>query len=184
MEVHIKIENMSMKKSFKTTEDTENTENTEKPNGITKKIFHSSRTRLNKKEIPQVRIEKDSFTGKIIGCAIEVHRTLGPGLLESTYQQCLARELAINKIKFYLENPIPVEYKGIHLDCGYRIDILLESADESPRQVILELKSVEEIKEIHRAHLLTYMKISGISTGLLINFNVRQLKDGIERFKF
>ncbi len=147
---------MNKKKSFKTTENTESTE----------------------------KLEKDSFTGKIIGCAIEVHRNLGPGLLESTYQQCLARELAINNIKFSLEHPLPVEYKGVHLDCGYRIDILLESEDVPVRQLILELKSVEEIKEIHRAQLLTYMKLSDISTGLLINFNVKQLKDGIERFKF
>ena len=147
---------MSTKKSFKTTENTESTE----------------------------KLEKDSFTGKIIGCAIEVHRTLGPGLLESTYQQCLARELAINNIKFSLEKPLPVKYKGVHLDCEYRIDILVESEDVPCRFLIVELKSIEEIKEIHRAQLLTYMKLSGISTGLLINFNVKQLKDGIERFKF
>ena len=129
------------------------------------------------------KFEKDSFTGKIIGCAIEVHRTLGPGLLESTYQQCLARELAINKIKFSLEHPLQVEYKGVHLDCGYRIDILVESEDVPCRLLILELKSVEEIQGIHRAQLLTYMKLSNINTGLLINFNVKKLKDGIERFK-
>ncbi len=129
------------------------------------------------------KFEKDSFTGKIIGCAIEVHRTLGPGLLESTYQQCLARELAINNIKFSLEKPLPVKYKGVHLECGYRIDILVESEDMPFRLLIIELKSVEEIKEIHRAQLLTYMKLSGINTGLLINFNVKQLKNGIERFK-
>ncbi|MDP8226046.1 MAG: GxxExxY protein [Candidatus Celaenobacter polaris] len=129
------------------------------------------------------KVENDPFTRKVIGCAIEVHRTLGPGLLESTYQQCLAREFAINKIKFYLEHPIPVEYKGVHLDCGYRIDILVESADESLRQIILELKSVEEIREIHKAQILTYMKLSNITTGLLINFNVKRLTDGIKRFK-
>jgi len=130
------------------------------------------------------KLEKDSFTGKIIGCAIEVHRNLGPGLLESTYQQCLARELAMKNIKFSLEHPLPVEYKGVHLDCGYRIDFLIESENVPCRLLIVELKSVEEIKEIHRAQLLTYMKLSDISTGLLINFNVKQLKDGIERFKF
>ena len=129
------------------------------------------------------KVVKDSFTGKIIGCAIEVHRALGPGLLESTYQQCLDRELAINNIKFSLEKPLPVEYKGVHLDCGYRIDILIESEDVPCRLLIVELKSVEEIKEIHRAQLLTYMKLSKIKTGLLINFNVKRLKDGIERFK-
>ncbi len=146
---------MRIKKAIITTEYTEHTEN----------------------------VENDLFTRKIIGCAIEVHRILGPGLLESTYQLCLARELALNKIKFYLEHPIPVEYKGVHLNCGYRIDILVENADESPRQIILELKSVEDIQEIHKAQILTYMKLSNITTGLLINFNVKRLTDGIKRFK-
>ena len=120
---------------------------------------------------------KDPFTGKVIGCAIEVHRALGPGLLESTYQQCLARELYLNEIAFKLEHPLPVEYKGIKLDCGYRVDILAEN------RLIIELKAVEEIKGIHKAQLLTYMKLSKIDTGLLINFNVKILKDGIQRFK-
>jgi len=122
-------------------------------------------------------MEKDPFTGKVIACAIEVHRVLGPGLLEGTYQQCLAYELHLNAIPFKLEHPMPVEYKGIHLDCGYRIDLLVEG------RLILELKSVEEISGIHKAQLLTYMKLSGITTGLLINFNVRRLVDGIKRFK-
>jgi GxxExxY protein len=102
---------------------------------------------------------------------------LGPGLLESTYQQCLARELHLNGIAFTLEHPLPVEYKGIKLDCGYRIDILAEN------RLIIELKAVEEIRGIHKAQLLTYMKLSGFDTGLLINFNVERLKDGIQRFK-
>ena len=122
-------------------------------------------------------MQKDSFTGKVIGCAIEVHRRLGPGLLESTYQQCLARELHLNGIGFKLEHPLPVEYKGVQLDCGYRIDILAEN------RLIIELKAIEKITGIHRAQLLTYMKLSGINTGLLINFNVERLKDGIHRFK-
>ena len=122
-------------------------------------------------------MKKDPFTGKIIGCAIEVHRVLGPGLLESTYQQCLARELHLNGIAFKLEHPLPVEYKGVKLDCGYRIDILAEN------RLIIELKAVEEIKGIHKAQLLTYMKLSDLNTGLLINFNVKRLKDGIQRFK-
>ncbi len=122
-------------------------------------------------------MEKDPLTGKVIGCAIEVHRALGPGLLESAYQQCLAHELALNRISFRAEYPVPVEYKGIRLDCGYRIDLLVED------RVILELKSVDEITGIHRAQLLTYMKMTGIQTGLLINFNVCKLVDGIERFK-
>jgi GxxExxY protein len=121
--------------------------------------------------------EKDPFTGRVIACAIEVHRVLGPGLLEGTYQQCLAHELHLNGIAFKLEHPMPVPYKGIHLDCGYRIDLLVEG------RLILELKSVEEISGIHKAQLLTYMKLSEIATGLLINFNVRRLVDGIKRFK-
>ena len=122
-------------------------------------------------------MKKDPFTGKVIGCAIEVHRVLGPGLLESTYQQCLARELHLNGIAFKLEHPLPVEYKEVRLDCGYRIDILVEN------RLIIELKAVEEIKGIHKAQLLTYMKLSDLNTGLLINFNVKRLKDGIQRFK-
>jgi len=122
-------------------------------------------------------MEQDPLTGQVIGCAIEVHRALGPGLLESTYQQCLARELVLHEVQFKLEYPLSVEYKGIHIDCGYRIDILVEG------QLILELKAVKEIQAIHQAQLLTYLKLSGISTGLLINFNTRVLKDGIKRFK-
>ena len=90
-------------------------------------------------------MEQDPLTGEVIGCAIEVHRVLGPGLLESTYQQCLARELTLHEVRFKLEHPLPVEYKGIHLDCGYRIDILVED------RLIVELKAVEEIRGIHCA---------------------------------
>lgn len=125
----------------------------------------------------QRKISNDPFTGAVIGCAIEVHRVLGPGLLESTYQQCLAREFHLKNIIFKIEHPLPVEYKGIKLDCGYRVDILVEN------RLIIELKAVAEINNIHKAQLLTYMKLSGIDTGLLINFNVKRLKDGIKRFK-
>jgi len=121
--------------------------------------------------------ERDPFTEKVIGCAIEVHRALGPGLLESTYQQCLAREMSLNEIPFQLERSLPVEYKGVRLDCGYRLDMLVDD------RLILELKSVEEVKDIHKAQLLTYMKLAQIRTGLLINFNVRKLVNGIQRFK-
>ena len=121
-------------------------------------------------------MEQDLSTGKVIGCMIEVHRTLGPGLLESTYHQCLARELNLNGIHFIMEYPLPVEYKGIQLDCGYRIDLLIDN------EMIVELKAVDSIKEIHKAQLLTYMKLSGIGKGLLVNFNVKRLKDGIQRF--
>ncbi len=108
---------------------------------------------------------------------IEVHRALGPGLLESTYQQCLARKLKLNGIPFKLECPLPVEYKGLKLDCGYRTDLMIDD------RLVVELKAVNTIKEIHKAQLLTYMKLSKISTGLWVNFNVKRLKDGIKRFK-
>ena len=123
------------------------------------------------------RTERDPLTEKIIGCAIEVHRTLGPGLLESAYEQCLARELSLQDVVFRLQVPVPVEYKGVHLDCGYRIDVLVNE------QVILELKSLERTLAIHEAQLLTYMKLANVAKGLLINFNVRRLVDGIRRFR-
>ena len=116
------------------------------------------------------------MSGRVIGCAIEVHRELGPGLLESTYAQCLAHELRLNGIEFRLEHPLPVEYKGVRLECGYRIDLLIED------RLIVELKSVDKIKGIHEAQLLTYMKLAGVKVGLLINFNVTRLKEGIKRF--
>ena len=121
-------------------------------------------------------MEFDDLSNRVIGCAIEVHRELGPGLLESAYEQCLAHELKRSGIRFQLQHPQPVRYKEIQLDCGYRIDILVDD------QLILELKSVEEIKGIHEAQLLTYMKLAGVKIGLLINFNKTKLKDGIKRF--
>ena len=121
-------------------------------------------------------MKDNELTAKVIGCAIEVHKILGPGLLESTYEQCLARELSLSGINLKIQTPVPVEYKGTRLDCGYRIDMLIEES------LILELKSVEKIAEIHKAQLLTYMKLAKIKVGLLINFNVKLLKNGIERF--
>ena len=122
-------------------------------------------------------MERDPLTEKVIGCAIEVHRMLGPGLLESAYQQALAHELQLRGIQFEMEVPLPVDYKNVHLDCGYRMDIVVEG------RVIIELKSVEKLKGIHTAQLLTYMKLSGIQTGLLINFNSERLVDGLKRLK-
>jgi GxxExxY protein len=116
------------------------------------------------------------LSNRVIGAAIEVHRALGPGLLERTYQQCLAHELMLNEINCKVEHPLPVEYKGILLDCGYRVDIFVED------QIILELKAVDEIAGIHEAQILTYMKLSGIDEGFLINFNVKRLKDGLRSF--
>ena len=121
-------------------------------------------------------MEFDDLSNQVIGKAIEVHRVLGPGLLESTYEQCLAHELSRAGIGFKLQHPLPVHYKGIRLDCGYRVDVMVEE------KLILELKSVDTVLGIHQAQLLTYMKLAGIMTGLLINFNVPQLKEGIKRF--
>jgi len=116
------------------------------------------------------------LSNKVIGCAIEVHRVLGPGLLELTYEQCLAHELTQNRIEFRRQHPLPVEYKGVRIDCGYRVDLLVED------EIILELKSVEQLKGIHEAQLLTYMKLAGIGQGFLINFNVKLLKHGLKSF--
>ena len=121
-------------------------------------------------------MEFDQLSNQVIGCAIEVHRELGPGLLESTYEQCLAYELKNKNLNFKLQHSLPVEYKDIRLDCGYRVDLLVEN------KLIVELKSVEAINKVHKAQLLTYMKLTGIGTGLLINFNVSMLKNGIKRF--
>ncbi len=122
------------------------------------------------------RTENDPLTEKVIGLAIEVHKELGPGLLESTYKQCLAYELSKAAVTFNLEKDLPVRFKEVKIDCGYRIDLLEEN------KLILELKSVDRLKPIHEAQILTYMKLSGIKTGLLINFNERLLKNGINRF--
>lgn len=122
-------------------------------------------------------MEKDPLTGKVIGCAIEVHRMLGPGLLESVYLYALAHELKLQGVAFKMEHPLQVDYKDVSLECGYRIDLLVED------RLIVELKSVEELKGIHTAQTLTYMKLSGIGTGLLVNFNVQRLVDGIKRLK-
>ena len=116
------------------------------------------------------------LSNKVIGCAIEVHRALGPGLLESAYQQCLCHELHLNEIGFQVEKPLPVHYKGCRLDCGYRIDILVED------EIILELKSVEQLNRVHEAQILSYMKLMGMKQGFLINFNVKMLKNGLKNF--
>ena len=120
-------------------------------------------------------IEKE-LTGEIIGAAIEVHKNLGPGLLESVYEKCLSKELAIRNIKHESQKMLPVEYKGIKIDSSYRIDIVVDN------KALIELKAVDEVKEIHKAQLLTYLKLTRVKVGLLINFNVPSLKDGIHRF--
>ncbi len=121
-------------------------------------------------------MEFDELSKRVIGCAIEVHRHLGPRLLESAYEQCLAHELSRNQIAFRLQLALPVQYKDVRLDCGYRIDIFVKN------QLIVELKSVEEISGIHQAQLLTYMKLAEVTIGLLMNFNITKLRDGIRRF--
>ena len=122
-------------------------------------------------------MERDPLTRTVIGCAIEVHRTLGPGLLESTYEKCLAWEFNAANIPFTRQAAIPIRYKKVLLDCGYKIDILVENS------LILELKVLDGIKRIHEAQILKYMKLANINTGLLINFNETRLIDGIRRFK-
>ena len=121
--------------------------------------------------------EKDKLTGLIIGAAIEVHRTLGPGLLESAYEACLAYELRVRERKVEHQKPLLVRYKGVLLDCGYRLDLVVDD------QVIVEIKSVSALAPIQDAHLLSYLRLSNCQTGLLINFNVKLLKDGIRRMK-
>src|SRR5271169_1516160 len=119
--------------------------------------------------------EKDSRTGPIIGAAIEVHRHLGPGLLESAYEECLCHELHLLGLAFERQVALPVLYKGLQIDCGYKIDLIVE------KEVILELKSVEKILPVHEAQLLTYVKLVSKRVGLLINFNVPLLTQGILR---
>jgi GxxExxY protein len=117
----------------------------------------------------------DGLTEKIIGAAIEVHKLLGPGLLESAYEICLAHELSLADICSERQVPVPLTYKSVPLDCGYRLDFLVE------KTVVVELKTVEGLQPIHQAQLLTYLKLGGWPIGLLINFNVPVLKTGIKR---
>jgi GxxExxY protein len=117
----------------------------------------------------------NELTERVIGACIEIHRALGPGLLESAYEECLCYELSQTGIKFERQKPLPVHYKDVNLDCGYRLDLVVEE------KIIIELKAVESLLPIHEAQLLTYLKLSGITLGLLINFNVAMLKHGIKR---
>jgi GxxExxY protein len=118
----------------------------------------------------------NELTGRIIGAAIEVHRALGPGLLESAYHACLMHELMLQKIPFESEKPLELDYKGKLIDCAYRLDFLVAM------RVIVELKAVDKLNDIHRAQILTYLKLAKCKIGLLINFNVYNLSKGIERF--
>lgn len=130
---------------------------------------------MNKEYSENGEGDRDPLTQKVIGCAIEVHRHLGPGLLESTYEKCLAQELILAGVRFQVQIPIPVMYKGMRLDCGYRVDMLVDD------RLIVELKATEQLLKIHEAQVITYMKLSQCAVGLLINFNVNILKNGIRR---
>ena len=119
--------------------------------------------------------QEDKFSKEIIGAVIEVHRHLGPGLLESAFEECMSHELNLRGLSFERQKPLALTYKGKNLDCGYRLDLVVEGL------VILELKAVERIEPIHEAQLLTYLKLSDLKLGILINFNVPVLKNGIKR---
>ena len=120
--------------------------------------------------------DRDPLTERVIGLAIAVHRALGPGLLESAYEECFCLELLEAGIPFARQVPLPVLYEGIQLDCGYRLDVVLE------RDLIVEIKAVERLLPIHEAQILTYLRLSSIRVGLLVNFNSVALKDGLRRF--
>lgn len=120
-------------------------------------------------------VNGNRVTEQIIGAAIEVHRALGPGLLEASYEECLCRELLLRNIVYERQRPQPVMYKGVRLDCGYRLDLVVSDA------VVVEIKAVAAIRPVHEAQLLTYLRLGGWQLGLLINFNVPVLKDGIRR---
>ena len=121
-------------------------------------------------------MEFDDLSNRVIACAIEVHRPLGPGMLKSAYEQCLAHEWSRNNIALQLQLAGPVRYKEVLLDCGYRVDVLVENL------LMIELKGIEKLVGIHEAPLLTSMKLAEIKVGLLMNFNVTKLKEGIKRF--
>ena len=120
-------------------------------------------------------MEVNELTREVIGAAIEVHKVLGPGLLESAYEECLCHELKLRAIPFERQKELPIEYKGVALDCGYRLDLVVAN------KLVVELKACERLEPIHKAQLLTYLKLTGIQLGLLINFNVPVLKQGIKR---
>jgi GxxExxY protein len=122
-----------------------------------------------------VLAKSDALSGRVLGCAIEVHRQLGPGLLESAYRTCLAYELQSAGLRFVAEKPIGLSYKGVELDCGFRIDLLVEDS------LVIELKTVDRLLPVHSAQLLTYMKLANLRVGLLMNFQARVLRDGIQR---
>ena len=120
-------------------------------------------------------MDKDALSKAIIGAAIEVHRHLGPGLLESAYEQCLAHELSLRGIAFERQKRVPVCYKGVQLDCGFRLDLLVQD------KVVVEVKAVDNLNAVHQAQVLTYLKLTGCRLGMLLNFNERSMRSGIKR---
>ena len=120
-------------------------------------------------------MQMNELSSSVIGAVIEVHKALGPGLLESAYVQCLCRELAIRDIPFVREHPLPLRYKGLQLECGYRLDLLVSGL------LVVEVKSVAELSSLHEAQLLTYLRLSDLPLGLLLNFNVTVMKEGVQR---
>ncbi len=120
-------------------------------------------------------LHHEGLTEKLIAAAIEVHRQLGPGLLESAYEECYCHELKLRDLVFERQKPLPLEYKGIKLDCGYRMDVVAD------RKAVVEIKCVEKILPVHEAQLLTYLKLARLRVGLIINFHSRFIKDGIKR---
>jgi GxxExxY protein len=131
---------------------------------------------LNSRLLASLAMTDNDITHELIGAAIEVHKRLGPDLLESAYEECLAHELHLRKLRVDRQLGVPVVYKETKLDCGYRLDLLVEG------RVVVELKSIEGLAPIHEAIILTYLRLSGRKVGLLINFNVAILKDGVRRF--
>jgi GxxExxY protein len=121
--------------------------------------------------------QRNPLTERVIGAAIEVHRSLGPGLLESVYEECLCYELHVTGLRYLRQDELPVTYKSVRLDCGYRMDLVVEEA------LVVELKTVEKLMPIHEAQLLTYLRLSGIRTGLLVNFNTPVLIQGLKRMR-
>jgi GxxExxY protein len=121
------------------------------------------------------QVQANVLSNQVIGAAIEVHRTLGPGLLESAYRNCLCRELELRGIPFAQEQALPLNYKGVKLECGYRLDILVGGL------VVIELKAIDKIQPVHEAQLLTYLRLTGLWLGLLINFNTLKLVEGVKR---
>ena len=121
-------------------------------------------------------MNRSQISGAVIGAAIEVHRQLGPGLLESAYEVCLAHEMTSRRLRFDRQEWLPIEYRGVRLDAGYRVDLLVEG------EVIVEIKAVRQVLAIHQAQMLTYLRLSGLHVGLILNFHTLRMKDGIRRF--